>query len=177
MSLIVRTRADPAATASAIHSILTQADPEMALPAARTMEKIVDETVEARRFQTILAASFAIAALLLASLGIYGVISFAVARRTPEIGIRIALGASRSELLALIFKDGMTPVIGGLAAGLIGAALLGKIIVSQLYGVPPRDPWTMSAVALTVLIVAVLACFIPALRATRIDPLTALRFE
>ncbi len=71
----------------------------------------------------------------------------------------------------------MTPVIGGLAAGLIGAALLGKIIVSQLYGVPPRDPWTMSAVALTVLIVAVLACFIPALRATRIDPLTALRFE
>ncbi len=177
MSLIVRTRADPASTASAIHSILAEADPEMALPAAKTMEQIVDETVEARRFQTILAASFAIAALLLASLGIYGVISFAVARRTPEIGIRIALGASRSQLLALIFRDGMKPVIGGLAGGLIGAALLGKIIVSQLYGVPPRDPWTMSAVAMTVLAVAMLACLIPAMRATRIDPLTALRFE
>lgn len=177
MSLIVRTRADPASTASAIHAILAQADPEMALPPALTMEQIVDRTVEARKFQTMLAGSFAIAALLLASLGIYGVISFTVARRTPEIGIRIALGAGRVELLALILKDGMTPVIGGLAAGLIGSALLGQVIVSQLYGVVPRDPWTMSAVAAVVMMVALLACLVPAMRAARIDPLTALRFE
>jgi len=177
MSLIVRTRADPASTSSAIHAILAQDDPEMALPPAMTMEQIVDRTVEARKFQTMLAASFAIAALLLAALGIYGVISFTVARRTPEIGIRIALGAGRVELLALILKDGMTPVVSGLAAGLIGSALLGQVIVSQLYGVVPRDPWTMSAVAAVVMMVAVFACLVPALRATRIDPLTALRFE
>jgi putative ABC transport system permease protein len=149
----------------------------MALPPAQTMEQIVAETVQARKFQTMLAAIFAVAALLLASLGIYGVISFAVARRTPEIGIRIALGASRGELLGLIFREGMTPVIAGLAAGLIGAASLGRVIASQLYGVMPRDPWTMAVVALTVIAVAVLACLIPARRATRIDPLAALRFE
>jgi putative ABC transport system permease protein len=91
------------------------------------------------------------------------------ARRTPEIGIRITLGAGRGELLTLILKDGMTPLIGGLAAGLIGAALLGQVIVSQLYGVVPRDLWIMSAVAAVVMMVAVFACLVPAMRATPID--------
>jgi predicted permease len=177
MSFIVRTRADPATTASAVRSILAHADPEMALPQARTMQQIVGESVAVRKFQMYLAVSFAAAALLLSSLGIYGVISFTVARRTPEIGIRIALGASRVQLVVMVLRDGMLPVLVGLAFGLLGATWIGRLISSQLYGVTPRDPLTMFGVPLILLAVGVCACWLPARRATRIDPLTALRFE
>jgi putative ABC transport system permease protein len=177
MSFVMRTRIDPAGIAGGIRAVLSRADPEMAIPQARTMQHIVGESVAARKFQMYLAVSFATAALLLASLGIYGVISFTVARRTPEIGIRIALGASRAELMGMILKDGMIPVLTGLALGLLAAASIGRLISSQLYGVAARDPLTMSAVAIVLSAVGVCACWLPARRATRIDPLTALRFE
>jgi len=177
MSFVARTRVNPAATASAIRAVLSRADPEMALPQARTMQQLIGESVAARKFQMSLAMSFAAAALLLASLGIYGVISFTVARRTPEIGIRIALGAGRGELMRMIPTDGMIPVLAGLTAGLLGAASIGRLISSQLYGVVPRDPVTMSGVAIVLVAVGVCACWLPARRATRIDPLVALRFE
>ena len=177
ISFIVRTKMDPSAIAGSIREVLSRADPEMALPQARTMQQIVGESVAARKFQMYLAVSFAAAALLLASLGIYGVISFTVARRTQEIGIRIALGASRVELMRMIFRDGMLPVLTGLALGLLGAASIGRLISSQLYGVAPRDPVTMSAVAVVLLAVGICACWLPARRAMRIDPVVALRFE
>jgi putative ABC transport system permease protein len=177
MSFVVRTRADPAAVAASIHALLAQADPEMAIPGARTMEQIVHESVASRKFQMYLAAAFAIAALLLASLGIYGVISFSVARRTPEIGIRIALGARAAELTAMILREGMLPVAIGLAAGLLAALFVGRIISSQLYGVASNDPLTIFAVVVILLAVAYCACWFPARRATRVDPLVALRFE
>jgi putative ABC transport system permease protein len=124
-----------------------------------------------------LAVTFALSALLLASLGIYGVISFTVARRTPEMGIRIALGARSTQLVAMVIRQGMVPVILGLTLGLPCALFLSRLIASQLYGVAPNDPFTISAVAILLLVVAVCACWIPARRATGIDPLNALRFE
>jgi putative ABC transport system permease protein len=177
MSFVLRTRGDPAAAAGAIRSILTSADPEMALPRPASMEAIVEESVASRRFQMNLTVAFALAALLIAALGVYGVISFAVARRTPEIGVRIALGATRPQLMRLIFRQGMRPVLAGLAAGIVGALALGRMIASQLFAVEPSDPIAIAAVALLLLVVAGIACWLPARRATRIDPLTALRFE
>jgi ABC-type antimicrobial peptide transport system permease subunit len=117
------------------------------------------------------------AALLLASLGIYGVISFTVARRTPELGIRIALGARRPRLVAMVLRQGMMPVLVGLAAGLVCALLTGRFVAGQLYAVTPDDPVTLCAVVLVLLLSATAACWIPARRATRIDPITALRCD
>jgi len=141
------------------------------------MEQIVDGSVAARRFQMYLAVAFALTALLLASLGVYGVISFNVARRTPEMGIRIALGARTMQLTAMILRQGLRPVVAGLAVGLVAALALGRFIATELYGVAPNDPWTMSAVAALLFAVAICACWIPARRASKIDPLRALRFE
>jgi predicted permease len=177
MSFVLRTQAGPAPVAAAVRSLLSSADPEMAISQARTMEQIVEESLASRKFEVYLASAFAVAALVLASLGIYGVISFAVARRTPEMGIRIALGAPGTQLMAMVVRQGMAPVAVGLAAGLVGAVLVTRLIRSQLYQVAPNDPLTMACVALLLLGVALCACWIPARRATRIDPLKALRFE
>ena len=177
MSFVLRTQASPAAIAGAIRAMLGAADPEMAISPPKTMEQILDESVAARRFQVYVIAAFALSALLLASLGIYGVISFAVARRMPEMGIRIALGASGAHLVAMVVRQGMLPVVAGLAAGLAAALLAGRVIGGQLYGVAPNDPLTISTVSILLLAVALCACWIPARRANRIDPLDALRFE
>jgi putative ABC transport system permease protein len=141
------------------------------------MEQILDESVAARRFETYLAIAFAGAALLLAALGIYGVISFTVARRTPEMGIRIALGARAGQLLAMVLRQGMTPVVIGLGTGVAGALAIGGLLSSQLYGVTGRDPLTMSGVVCVLLLAGVIACWVPARRATRIDPMRALRVD
>jgi len=177
VSFVARTRADPAAVTGSIRALLSRTDPEMAIPQARTMEQLVEESVAPRRFQTKLAVAFSGAALLLAALGIYGVISFSVARRIPEIGIRIALGARGGELMRMILKEGMIPVGAGLCAGLLGAVLVGRIISTQLCGVAANDPFTIAGVVVILLAVASFACWFPARRATRIDPLVALRFE
>ncbi len=177
MSFVLRTRTDPAPVAAAIRSILASADPEMAISPARTMEQILEASLSARRFQMCLALAFAVSALALASLGIYGVISFTVARRTPEMGIRIALGASGGQLVRMVVRQGMVPVAAGLAAGILCALLVSRLIESQLFGVTPNDPLSIGGVAVVLLAAAFCACWIPARRATRIDPLTALRFD
>jgi putative ABC transport system permease protein len=141
------------------------------------MEQILEASVAARRFQMYLAMAFALSALALATLGIYGVISFTVARRIPEMGIRIALGARGAQLVAMVVRQGMIPVAAGLGAGLAGSVVVSRLIASQLYGVAPNDPLSIAAVAILLLTVGLCACWIPALRATRVDPLTALRFE
>jgi ABC-type antimicrobial peptide transport system permease subunit len=124
-----------------------------------------------------LAVAFAVAALALASLGVYGVISFTVAKRTPEIGIRMALGARGPQVAGMVLRQGMMPVWLGLAAGIGGALPAGRFIASQLYSVAPDDPMVIVMVALVLLVVAIGACWIPARRAMRIDPMRALRFE
>jgi putative ABC transport system permease protein len=177
MSFVLRTRDDPVPVAAGIRSVLSSADPEMAISPARTMDQILEESIAARRFQMYLAVAFAVSALALASLGIYGVISFAVARRTPEMGIRIALGASGAQLVGMVVRQGMIPVAAGLGAGLVCSLFVSRLMASQLYGVSPNDPLSIAGVAMLLLAVALCACWIPARRATRIDPLTALRFE
>jgi len=174
---VVRTMGQPAAVIRSMRAALRGADPDMALAPVKTMDQIVEESVASRRFETALAAAFALTALALASLGVYGVISFAVARRTQEIGIRIALGARGPQVAGMVLRQGIRPVVAGLAAGVGCALVAGKSIASQLYGVAPDDPLTIAAVALALLVAGAGACLIPARRAMRIHPMRALRFE
>lgn len=177
VDFVVRTKADPAAVLGSVRGVLSSADPELAIPPARTMEQVVEESVAVRKFQMGLAATFAISALLLASLGVYGVISFTVSRRTSEMGIRIALGAQSSQVAGMMLKEGMTPVLFGVAAGVVGSRFASSLIASQLFQVTPHDPAITSVVAITLLAVGLAACFLPARRATQVDPITALRCE
>jgi putative ABC transport system permease protein len=177
MSFTLRTAMDPAALMSSVHSALSSIDPEMALPPARTMDQILDASLAGRRFEMRLILAFALAALLLAALGIYGVISFAVARRTPEIGIRVAMGARPSQVMSMILRQGIAPVLRGLVIGLAVSLLAGRLLASELYEIAPNDPVPLCCVALALLLAGVVACWAPARRATRIDPLRALRFE
>ena len=177
MVFAIRTKGDPAAVIGSIRQVISAADPEMAIPPARTMEQVVEKSVAVKRFQMQLALALAVSALLLASLGIYGVISFTVSRRTSEMGIRIALGAQSSHVTGMILSQGMKPVLFGLAAGVIGAWFTGGMISSQLFGVTPHDPAAIFTVTTVLLLVGLAACWFPARRATRIDPVTALRCE
>src|SRR5258708_5439527 len=154
MSVVLRTHGDPTPLIAAARASLSKADPEMALSPALSMEQILDNSVSPRKFQMYLAVAFSIGALVLASLGIYGVISFAVARRSPEIGIRIALGAQDGKVMAMVFRQGMAPVMAGLAMGIVGALVVGRYLASLLYGVSPTDPVTMSVVTILLLAVA-----------------------
>jgi ABC-type antimicrobial peptide transport system permease subunit len=142
-----------------------------------TMREILSESVGSRRFQTLLTGVFAGAALLLACLGIYGVISYSVTRRTNEIGIRIALGAQASQVSMLVLRQETQPVLGGLVVGVAAALAAGQLISSFLFGTEPHDPASISAVVLTLLLVAAVACWAPVRRASRIDPMAALRNE
>jgi predicted permease len=176
-ALVVRTTGDPLAAAGALRAALRRQDPHLPVPAIRTMEEVLDSSIAGRRFQLILMAAFAVSALLVASLGIYGVVSYSVARRRNEIGIRMALGAARWQLLALVVRQGMVPVMVGLAGGLALAIFLAQAIRGLLFGVGPADPLTFLIVAAALLVVSALACLFPARRATATDAIAALRFE
>jgi len=177
VSLVVRTIGGPLTVASALRAALRSEDAQLPIQAIRTMEEVVDRSVTQRRFQLTLMAIFAASALLVASLGIYGVVSYSVARRRNEIGIRMALGAQRSRLLGLVIRQGMAPVVVGLAAGVAVALLLGRAISGLLFGVQPTDPLTIAGVSVALLVVGALACLIPARRAAGTDAIAALRCE
>jgi putative ABC transport system permease protein len=176
-SFVLRTAMDPVSAAGQVRRAITSLDRELPIPQPRTMRQIVSESVAARRFQTSIAAAFAVSALLLTALGIYGVISFSVVRRTPELGIRMAIGAQANDVAAMVLRQGMIPVAGGLVIGMACALAVTRLIKSQLYGVTPQDPWIFGAVVLVLATAGALACWIPARRAARINPLRALRFE
>jgi putative ABC transport system permease protein len=176
-SFVLRAQADPAAVINASRAVFRSIDADLPISQAITMEQILNSAVAVRRFQMNLVVGFAILALVLASLGIYGVISVMVVQRMPELGIRIALGARAPQLAAMVLRQGMTPVLSGLAAGLVCALSIGRYVASQLYGVAPDDPLTISCVTILLLIVAACACWVPAHRVMRLDPLLALRFE
>ena len=144
---------------------------------AQTMNEVIAESLAQRRFAMILLGAFAAAALLLASLGIYGVISYLVGQRTHEIGIRVALGASRAQILRLVLGHGLKMTLAGVALGLVAAFGLTRLIRTMLYGVGPNDPATFATIAVLLTVIALLACYIPARRATKVDPLVALRNE
>lgn len=176
-SIAVRTAGDPAAMAGAIRHAVWSVDSQLPVSTIETMEQIEGRSLAQKRFQMALLAVFAGSALLLAALGTYGVLAFSVARRTNEIGIRMALGAQTGSILAMVMRRGLAPVAIGIVAGVAGAAALGRLVAGLLFGVSPYDGWTTAGVVGVTLVTAVIACWIPARRATRVDPLSALRYE
>jgi len=176
-SLLVRTAMDPRGIAAALRTAVWEVDSEVPVPEMKTMQQVMSESVAQRRFQMTLVMVFAAAALALAGLGTYGVVSYTVTRRRAEMGIRLALGADRANVLKMVLWQGMTPVAAGLAAGIAVALAVGHLLESLLFQVNARDPVTIAAVTALLLAVAAAACGIPARRASRLDPMTALRFE
>jgi hypothetical protein len=173
----VRTASDPASVNRSIAGVVRNMDPDLPMAEVMTMDQVVDETVGGERFEALLFGTFSGVALLLAALGIYGVMTFEVEQRTHEIGLRMALGAGRAQVLALILKDGMIQALAGLALGFGGAFFVGRAMQSRLYGVGAIDPLALGAVAALLLAAALLACYVPAQRATKVDPMVALREE
>jgi ABC-type antimicrobial peptide transport system permease subunit len=162
---------------SAVRTTIHTIDPELPLSGFRTMDDIVEGSVSQRRFLTNLLLLFAAAAILLAGLGVYGVLSYAVAQRTSEIGIRLALGAERHAVLGMVLRQAVRPVAVGLALGVPLALATGSSLRSLLFGISPQDPKTMVGTCLVLIIVAIVAAYVPAWRATKVDPMVALRCE
>jgi len=177
MNVVVRTQGDPASFAGAVRKEVHAIDPDQPVAAVRTMNEWMDTSVSGPRYRTALLALFAFVALVLASTGIYGVMSYSVSQRTHEIGVRMALGARRSDVMKLVVLQGMTLVVIGVGLGLLGAIALTRVMSTLLFGVTARDPLTFAAVGALLVVVAFVACYLPARRATKIEPLVALRYE
>ena len=177
LSLVLRTDPDPLSVVSAVRVQVAGPSADQPLFDVQTMEQIISGSLTERRFAMLLLTIFASIAVALAAVGIYGVMSYAVSRRTHELGVRMALGAPRREILRLVVREGMVLALAGTAAGLAAAFGLTRLMASLLYGVHPTDPVTFGAVSLLLGAMALLACYIPAWRATRVDPLVALRYE
>ena len=177
INLLTRTEVEPLSLASAVRAQVAALNKDQAVFNVRTMEQILGQSVAPRRFSMLLLTAFAGVALALASLGIYGLMSYAVAQRTREIGVRMALGAQSGKVLRLVIGQGMKLALAGVALGLVASVGLTRTINNLLFGVSATDPATFAAIALLLALVALLACWIPARRATQVDPLVALRCE
>ena len=178
LNLVIRTEAqDASQLTQAARAEVKAFDPNQIIWRVQTLEELLGTSVAPRRFNMLLLGIFAGVALVLAAVGLYGVMSYSVSWRTHEIGIRMALGAKRADVLRLVVRQGMTMTLIGLALGLVGAFLLSRVLAGLLYGVSATDPLTFTGVSIVLLIVALLACLIPARRATRVDPIVALRTE
>jgi putative ABC transport system permease protein len=176
-TLVVRTAGDPRALTAAIREQVLAVDPNQPVYDVKTMEERVALTLETRRFAVVLLSVFGAMALLLAAIGLYGVLAFAVSQRTREIGIHMALGARGRDVLFMVIKQGMSLVLAGVAFGMGGAYVLTRTIRSLLFEVGPTDSLTFLLVPLLLAMVGFIACYVPARRATKVDPLVALRYE
>jgi predicted permease len=177
MFIVIRTNADPKAVAPVLRGVVRSMDANLPVSDIRTMNDLLSKSVAQPRFRTLLLGIFAGAALLLAVVGIFGVMSYLVGRRTREIGLRMALGASHQNVLRMILREGLRVVLIGVGIGLIEALLLGRMVRSLLFGIEPSDPVTLLSVTVLLTLVALAACYIPARRAMRVDPMVALRYE
>jgi putative ABC transport system permease protein len=177
LGIVLRTSGDPAALAGQLRDAVWTVDREQPVTYVLTMSELAAESLTFRRAGMMLAGSFALVALVLAAIGIYGVLSYSVTRRTREIGVRVALGATRGEVGRLVVREGMVMTVAGIAIGLAAAAALTRFLRSVLYEVTPGDPFTYAAVGGILLAVALIACWLPARRATSVDPLVALRVD
>jgi putative ABC transport system permease protein len=177
MSFAVRTAGDPTRALPAVRAAIHSLDQDVPISNVATMDANIANSMGQRKFAMMLLGLFAVMAVVLASIGIYGVMSYAVTQRSHEIGIRMALGAARQNVLRMVMGQGLLLVGAGVLIGVVGAFGLTRLIASQLFGVRPTDPTTFIVVALALIGVAALATFIPAMRATRVDPVVALRDE
>ena len=183
VTIEVRTASDPAAMVPAIRQAVAEVDPNLPLNNVKTQIEQADETLRMERLFAKLLTLFGLLAQQLAAIGLFGVMAYAVSQRTREIGIRMALGADRGKVLKMILGQGMTLALIGVVLGLAGAYVLTKYLESalnlnnMLYGVKVSDPMTYAAIALVLTLVALVACYVPARRATKVDPIVALRYE
>ena len=176
-TFVLKTTADSNSVVHALRTEISRTDPDLAVFDVHSMSERIDLSLSSRRTSMLLANAFGVVALFLASLGIYGVLAYLVAQRTREIGIRVALGSSRVGILGLVLREGFELVAIGLVMGFVGAAFLQKAVASEIYGLRPLDPLVLASVMALLASVALAACAVPARRATRVDPIVALRYE
>jgi putative ABC transport system permease protein len=176
-TLAVRTKGDPLAMVREVRAAVWSVDREQPVWAIRTLESLLGRATAFRRFVTSLLAGYSALAVALAGIGLYGVVAYGVAQRTHEFGVRLALGAEPGQVLQLVLRNGLLLILAGVGVGLAGALTLTRLMGTLLYGVAPHDPATFAGVTLLLLCVALAACWIPARRATRVDPMVALRYE
>jgi putative ABC transport system permease protein len=177
MTLVVRTAGNPSTLTSPVRNIIRQLDANLPVADVRTMEDVVAGALSTPRFTSVLLSIFAILALTLSAVGIYGVLSYGVSRRTREIGIRVAIGAGRAQVLTMVLGSGVSLAVYGIVAGLVLAFGVTRLLRGLLHGITPADPATFAAVAAALTAVAALASVVPAWRASRVDPVIALRSE
>lgn len=177
MSLVVRTTSNPSSLAGAVKSQIQMIDKDLPIDDAKTMQQLLAESVSGRRFNMLLLTVFAMVSLVLAIVGIYGVMSYSVTQRTHEIGIRVAIGAQSRDVFRMVIGQGMMLAMIGITFGLVGAFALTRLMTTMLFGVEPTDPATFVSIAVLLTSVALVACYIPARRATKVNPLLALRYE
>jgi len=176
-TVVIRTAGEPESATTALRDVVKQIDPLQPIYNIRTLDQWIEQDSAQARSNTMLLSIFGAVSLLLAAIGVYGVLSYSVTQRTSELGIRIALGARTSDVAGLVLRQGMLLSMAGLVAGALGALALQKLLQTVLFGVSARDPWTFVVVLLGLGAVSGLACALPAWRASRIDPLIALRQE
>jgi len=177
LAIFLRGGLNASAIPKEVQAMVQSVDPELPVYGAQTLDDAVSASLEQRRFSMAIVATFAITALLLAALGIYGVISYIVSERTQEIGIRLALGARQGTILQMVLRQGLGLAMAGAGLGLVGSVIVSHLMAGLLYGVMPTDPLTFVGVTLVLTGVALAACYIPARRAMRVDPMIALRYE
>jgi ABC-type antimicrobial peptide transport system permease subunit len=177
MRVALRTRTDPASVTQSVREAIHLIDPDLPLAKVATLNTLLSESLSQPRFAMLLLTSFGLLALLLASIGMYGVISYSVMQRTQEIGIRMALGAERRNVFGMMLGQGARLALLGIGIGLIGAFGVTRLMTAFLYGVQATDPLTFAAVSLLLVAITLLACYLPARRAMRVDPIVALRYE
>jgi len=177
MTLVARTSAEPGSLIAAVRNAIHAGDKDLAVDSIATMEQLLADSISLRRFSMLLLMIFAGAALTLAAVGIYGVISYSVTQRTHEIGVRMALGAQTKDVLAMVLKQGMRLALIGAGIGLVASFALTRLMKDLLFGVGATDSLTFVMIALLLMVAALLACWIPARRATRVDPVVALRHD
>jgi putative ABC transport system permease protein len=175
VAVVLRTEGDPTAVMGQVRQAVRELDPRMVIYNVETMQDVWASSMAARQLTMVLLSAFAALALVLACVGIYGVVAYLVGQRTQEIGVRMALGAQRRDVFRLVLGEGTRMALTGAAAGIAASLALTRLMASQLYGVSAHDPVTFAVVALALVLVALAACYVPARRAMKVDPMVALR--